>query len=189
MAPRIPPEVVPHHFPPSLDPAIVEATNDALLGSARRALKDNALGKGGVCPCCGGFARFYERRINATMAKCLVWLVGESGTSRAWVNLPKQAPRWLLRSNQLATLRHWELVEKRENENPKIKSSGIWRPTPIGRAWVVGKVRIPTHAVIYKGDTIGNFGDAHTVQEALGSDTFDYERLMAGPMFWELQAD
>ena len=112
-------------------PHSVDATNALSLGDARKWLRYRAMQKGSQCPCCGGFTRFYERRINKTMARCLGWLAHISGPDLDWVEVPKKAPRWLLRSNQLATLRHWNLVEKQESVESKGKASGICRqPTP-----------------------------------------------------------
>jgi len=171
-------DFLPDHFPPMLTPAHVDATNAVTLEQARDWLQRRASQKGSKCPCCGGFTRFYKRRINKTMARCLGWLAQASGPDLEWVNVPKKAPRWLVRSNQLATLRHWKLVEKQAVTDSKVKSSGIWRPTKQGYEWATGVIEIPKFVVLYKGNTLACYGPPHSFKEAIESDIFDYEEVM-----------
>jgi hypothetical protein len=174
----IDPDALPMHFPPLFDAAPLASTDSVTLGEARAYMRHAAMRKGSKCPCCGGFVRFYQRRINKTMARCLEWLAATSGPDLLWVNVPKDAPRWLLRSNQLATLRHWKLVEKQEQEKSKSKSSGIWRPTRLGYDWAIGLTEIPEFVVLYKGKTLVCYGPPHRFTEALDSDGFDFDEIM-----------
>lgn len=184
----IDPDAIPDNFPPMFSPHSVDATNALSLGDARKWLRYRAMQKGSQCPCCGGFTRFYERRINKTMARCLGWLAHISGPDLDWVEVPKKAPRWLLRSNQLATLRHWNLVEKQESVESKGKASGIWRPTQRGYEWATGSIQIPKFVAIYKGDTLARYGPLHSFSDAVASEYFDYEKTLEPAVYAENDA-
>ena len=182
---KIDPDLLPVHFPPMFSPENVEATDHLSLKEAREWLRYRATqGSGTKCPCCGAATQFYAQRINKTMAIALGWLVqkstDEDESAFRWVNVPKEGPRWLLRSNQLATLRHWGLLERLpKSEGAKTKHSGIWRPTDRGYRWVKGEISIQKFVVIYRSINYGYFGPLQTFAEAAGSEFFDYTEAIA----------
>jgi hypothetical protein len=89
-------------------------------------------GDGGHCPVCDRWGKIYPRGINRTMARSLIWLAAKSGDGN-WVDVPNTAPAWILRSNQLPTLRWWDMVERNDTEkSPENKHSGMWRVTAFG---------------------------------------------------------
>jgi len=131
------------------------------------------------CPCCDQYARRYRRNFNSTMARSLLWLV-KSWLHREdgkWIDVPRNAPRWLVRSNQLPTVRWWGLVERPPSDDPKRKHSGLWQPTPSGVAFAQGTLLIPAKAVTYRGIVEGFEGQEITVKQALGKH-FDYAEIM-----------
>jgi hypothetical protein len=148
------------------------------LEEAKQALKAS-LDDGLRCPCCDKYARRYRRAFNSTMARSLCWLSHASGlVADGWVHVPSTAPRWLIRSNQLATVRWWGLVERSEEEpEPRLKHHGMWRPTPKGIEFAWGRTTIPRRAVTYDGKVIGHEGDEIYVGELAGKN-FDYEEMM-----------
>lgn len=175
---KLPMDLIPDHFPPTFTAEGVKATDPITLGEARGWLRDAAIEDGDICLCCGSFTKYYDHALNRTMAACMMWIAWTATEELNWVDIPNTAPQWIQRSKQYATLRHWKLVEDRPNVNTKTKGSGIWRPTPLGRAWSRGEGTVPKYAVLYRGETIGNHGPDLSVQAALKEDTFDYAAVM-----------
>ena len=136
------------------------------------------LDDGVPCPVCRGYARRYRRKFNASMARSLCWLVRVSGSKRQWVDVPNVAPSWLVRTNQLPTVRWWDLIERRPNDDdPRVKHSGFWRPTQDGINVVLNNYTIPSTVVTYKGDVQGYEGERITIRNALGV-RFNYAEIM-----------
>jgi hypothetical protein len=146
------------------------------LAEARDEVLAN-LPDGSTCPCCGKHAQQYRRKFNAAMARGLAWLVQYHETKRDWVDVPNEAPRWLLRTKQLSTCAFWGLIERKPNDDPKKKHGGFWRPTPRGVLFARGRVSIPPHATTYNSKLVELSGDQIYIEDALGVD-FDYAELM-----------
>ena len=150
------------------------------VSDARGALRQ-ALLRGQIveCPCCTQRCKIYKRKLNATMARGIIWLVRESGDTREWVNI-QEGPPWLLRTKELPTTAHWGLVEKAPNTDKTKRTSGIWRPTEKGVQFARGEITVLSHVHLYNNVA---YDVGHTQQvsisEALG-DKFDYEELMQG---------
>ena len=119
-------------------------------------------GDGGHCPICDRWGKIYSRTINQTMAKSFIWLVKAHQAlppeENGWVNIPKDAPRWLVRSNQLPTLAWWKLVQRKpkndldsaeEDSLSKNKFSGLWKPTEEGLLFYSGKQTAPIKVWTY----------------------------------------
>lgn len=149
---------------------------DNTLEQARQQWGETIKGDGGRCPCCDRFGKIYARAINRTMAKCLLWLIQESQDGK-WVDVPNRAPRWLVRSNQLPTLRWWELVERMEPcEDERLKHSGMWRPTDLGREFARDEVTIPKKVFTYDGAPVGFSSYMTTISGCIGG--FHYKEVM-----------
>lgn len=137
-------------------------------------------GDGGRCPCCDRWGKIYPRSINENMARSLIWLchapVHEEG---GFVDVPSQAPRWLIRSNQLPTLRWWQLVERDESKDPDRKHSGHWRVTDLGRDFANGKVSIPKKVYTYNGEREGYGSESIHIHDCFDSH-FSYQEVMNG---------
>jgi hypothetical protein len=172
-------DTIPKHFPPTLDPDLLGRTDEVTLAQARDYLRRVALGKGATCPCCDGFTRFYVRHLNVTQCKALVWLAVASGPDFRWVDIPQEAPKGIVRSNQYATMRHWKLVERlpKDPEQTKTKTSGIWRPTPLGRQFAYGQASVIDAVIIYKGTRMAFHGEPVHIMDVRGG--FDYAQTMA----------
>lgn len=146
------------------------------LDAAKTYVKDH-LEDGVECPCCGKYARSYWRKINKSMAAALAWLVDQSDGGKAWVDVPNDAPSWLIRTNQHPTLAWWGLVERKPNKDPKKKESGIWRPTAVGVQFVRGLTVVPAKAHTYNGVVLEYSRETISWTEAMGVD-FDYSEIM-----------
>jgi len=147
--------------------------------AARDQLYDEILDEGCYCPCCDRYARAYARAINHTMARALIWLCREYRRTGEWVDVPKTAPRWLVRSNQLPTLKYWGLVQRKPNNDPAKKCSGLWRPTPRGRRFAGSRIRLRKKALVYNDRVLEYQGEFISVVDALAHH-FDYRELWEG---------
>jgi hypothetical protein len=114
------------------------------------------------------------------MASSLKWLYTQNQAKgfREWIDVPNTAPKEVLRSNQLPTLRWWGLVE-RESPDPKSKKkhSGHWRITLKGMDFVEGKTLVPKKVMTYNGDVVGMSDDDTNYEDCLKR-SFDYKDVM-----------
>ena len=150
-----------------------------LLGVLRKQWEATIHGDGGHCPVCDRWGRVYWRTINATMARGLIWFCQQPGDEQGWVYAPN-GPKWLLRSNQFPTLKNWGLLERRPNpDNPLVKHEGFWRPTALGRAFYMGKLRVPKRVATYN-DTVVERSIEETDIVSCFDTLFDYSEVMAG---------
>lgn len=169
----------------------VPATGLATLANAQAGLLRRLdEGERVDCPCCGKPAKLYHRRLNATMARGLIWLVRESlgavglgdadTLERQWVDVPEVAPAWLMRSKQLTTLRLWRLVEAGGDDgvdDGSARRRGLWRPTALGVRFVLGRVRVPASVEEYRSEVRRYDEEVVDIRGALGT-KFDWYELM-----------
>ena len=153
------------------------------LSKVRAAVRAATYSTGIYCPCCGGWAKRYKYTINKSMAVGLMWLVQHYHPEQnRWVNVAHTAPRHVVQTNQLPTLRHWGLVI-RPTEDPlwsfsgKTKHSGLWRPTETGIEFVRGRIQMPESVVTYKGEFEQFSGNKISIREAFDTN-FDYQQAM-----------
>jgi len=108
------------------------------------------------------------------MARTLIWMLGVSRSDpHGFIDIPKTAPKYVLRSNEVGKLAWWNLVER----HPDKQHGGLWRMTQLGADFAMGSTALPARVVLYNNQCEGFEGDQITVSEALGS-KFDYEELM-----------
>jgi hypothetical protein len=151
--------------------------SDKLLSQARKEVMDS-LDDGTTCPCCDKYVRRYKRKFNSTMARSLLWLVEANRLiADGWVNVPYVAPRWLVQTNQLPTVRWWGLIERHPNTDSTTKHSGLWRPTDAGIAFAAKESKIIASAITYNGNVTGFTGGEIDIEDALG-EKFDYSKMM-----------
>tara|TARA_R110002012_G_scaffold232405_1_gene405174 strand:+ start:39 stop:536 length:498 start_codon:yes stop_codon:yes gene_type:complete len=152
-------------------------TRDTTLAEARTKLRDG-VEEGIHCPCCDRWAQAYWRTINKTMARGLQWLAREADMQPGvYVDITK-GPAWLLRSNQLASLRWWGLIRKAPNDDPKKKSSGMWALTHFGHLFISGKAGVPRRVCTLFGDVVDQENNKITVHDI--KHHFDYMEVMRG---------
>ena len=130
---------------------------------------------GGHCPCCDRWGRVYPRSLNETMARSLVWLAHHS-IDGDWVDVPKHAPRWLIRSNQLPTLRWWGLVERQGTEDPTKKHSGFWRATQNGILFAQNNIKVPKKVYTYNAEVEGFSDELISIKDCV--EFFNYSAVM-----------
>lgn len=108
---------------------------------------------GGVCPVCQRWGKVYRRKLNTSMQEALEWLTSAQspGNVFAYVDVPATAPKSVLRTNQLPSLRWWGLVE---SAGPGAPKRGLWRPTLAGWDFVNGDIDVYEVAVIVNGKVV-----------------------------------
>ena len=133
-------------------------------------------GDGGHCPCCDRWGKVYARTLNETMARSMVWLAHNSADG-SWVDVPKTAPRWLVQSNQLPTLRWWGLVERMGNEDdPTKKHSGLWRATQKGIEFANNQIKVPKKVFTYNAEVEAFGEDMVSISDC--TEHFNYSEVM-----------
>ena len=147
------------------------------LQQHREAWRHTIEGDGGHCPVCARWGRIYGRAINETMARSIIWLAS-APMDNGWVNIPATAPRWLVRSNQLPTLKWWGLVERCPNEkDSKVKHSGLWRPTALGYDFVNTGARVPKKVFTYNDQVEAHSTETVAIYQCF-KQQFDYQEVM-----------
>lgn len=148
------------------------------LTQAKDWLREQLRKKGGVCPCCTQLSKVYKRKLNSTMARGLVWLVGQAGADRRWVDVSSEGPKWLLgKGGTLATMSHWGLIESKGNETSGKRCSGVWRPTTKGVGFLLGRIKVAKYVFLYDGSALRFSDEQLSIAEALGQ-RFHYGQLM-----------
>jgi hypothetical protein len=133
-------------------------------------------GDGGHCPVCDRWGKIYPRGINRTMARSLIWLAAKSGEGN-WVDVPNTAPAWILRSNQLPTLRWWDMVERNDTDkSSENKHSGMWRVTTYGKLFAENKIDAPDKVFTYNGEVVGRSINMTKITSCFEYD-FDYDEV------------
>jgi hypothetical protein len=127
------------------------------LTSLRAQWRHNAEGKGAHCPVCDRWGKVYKRRLNPTMLASLAWLksVSSISTPSKWVDVQTLAPKSVLRTKQLASLRWWGLVEPCKTGEGK----GLWRLTLLGWDFLVKKASVHEYVHVYNSEVLWASGD------------------------------
>jgi hypothetical protein len=135
------------------------------------AIKD----KGANCPCCGRWGLINGYQITSTQVRGMIWMF-QNFFEDEWVDLGK-APKWVLRSKSMATLHHWGLLETKKNTDKKVRGSGLWRLTPLGRDFIHRHITLPKYAFVFNNRLEKYSEEQVDVVQALGK-KFSYEELM-----------
>lgn len=143
-----------------------------ILKRLRNMWRETINNTGGICPVCDRWGKTYPRSINKTMAQSLIWLCSKPG----WVDIPATAPRDVIKSNQLPTLRWWGLVERLPSNTGAKKHSGVWRATHRGRSFVAGYLAIEKTVVTYKGEVIARSDERIHISQIHSE--FNYSEVM-----------
>ena len=63
-------------------------------------------------------------------------------------------------NNSMSKLKYYGLISKQKNEDPRVKSSGMYRLTHKGIEFILGNITIPEKVFIYN-DTVLGFSEEH----------------------------
>lgn len=153
--------------------------DDTTLGEVREYLHEH--GKKGVdCPACDRLVKIYDRKINGGIVMNLFPMYRfnlENPQDFLHVYSAIKADQGM--NMEYSKLAWWNLIEKMAGkpEDKAKKSSGMWRITPKGIAFLRGQITIPERVSIYDNRIVGYSENHVNVREALGN-KFDYEELM-----------
>jgi hypothetical protein len=134
------------------------------------------------CPCCDRWTKQYERKINSSMARSLIYIFNatrDMPPDGGWIKPSLILPHTM--SSWVAGLRHWGLLEAKapvgkSRRNPE---DGYWRMTELGRGFVLRTASVPQYAITgVGGDLICLEGHPVTIDDALGT-RFVYDEVMA----------
>ena len=146
------------------------------LVEARQQFNNAIKDKGVNCPCCGRWGKINGYQITSTQVMGMLWMLNNFRKSE-WIDIGK-AHKMILRSKPLATLRHWELVEKKPKDLKEDKrASGLWRLTPKGRDFLRKKIALPKYAFVFNSRLVKYSKQEIDVVQALGK-KFSYEEVM-----------
>jgi hypothetical protein len=133
--------------------------------------------QGTICPCCDQTAKVYNRKLHATMARGLIWLVKYWETvDDEWIYIPSQGPKWVAHGD-FAKLSFWRLIVSKVNDDQAKKDSGFWKPTERGIRFARKEIRIPSHVYLYNNQCQGFSDEKINISQALGK-RFNYRELM-----------
>jgi hypothetical protein len=86
------------------------------------------------------------------------------------------APLWLFKN--LAPLQWWGLIEHMPKpDDPKQKSSGLWRITPLGLQFAAGEVKVREKVWVFDARVQKFTGPDRDIRECIGR--FNYSAMMA----------
>jgi hypothetical protein len=108
------------------------------------------------------------------MARFLIALHRSEATGQEWAH----AQTIGFRGGDYAKARLWGLCELRPNDDTAKRTSGFWRLTVGGQAFIAMMARVPTHACMYDSDLVGFREETLTIKDALASGGFDYAQMM-----------
>jgi len=136
------------------------------------------------CPCCDRVTKIYKRHLHHSTCRTLIDIYKLSAaykqnlySDHEWVHVSQLK----IVSQDFHIAKHWFLIEQKpkEPDNKRKKTSGYWRITEKGRAFICGEISIPEWVHTYNKQVLGFTGDPVSMQDCLG-EKFDYKQLMEG---------
>ena len=157
---------------------------DVTLAQARKDFMDRLqAGDSGVCPCCSRYGQIYKRKLNSGMARALIKLYLLAGKGEEWVSYTKVHDGSVKDSpkRDFTILRYWGLIEPQPKDARDLvrKTSGFWRITERGRDFVLERVAVPRHMLVYNDEVLEPSKENTGIRAALGNH-FNYTELMNG---------
>ena len=153
-------------------------TESSTVGEAAAWLAVESQKGGAKCPCCTQLVKVYRRALNAGMAYALVVMYRSHGLG--WQQKTETLRGVGAAARDESLLRYWDLLEEDLRLREDGGRAGWWRVTEAGREFVLGRSRVPRHAVVFDtrclrlDDTDGQV----TIREALAR-KFNWAELMA----------
>tara|TARA_R110002153_G_scaffold241842_1_gene397018 strand:- start:109 stop:555 length:447 start_codon:yes stop_codon:yes gene_type:complete len=142
------------------------------IEEAKKFLNDN-FEEGTECPCCNQNVKLHPFKLTGGVASILIKFY--KARDKGWVHPIKE---FNTINGNYAKLRHWGLIEKnKNNSDPSVKASGLWRITIAGISFVDGDCLVPEKVKLFNNKFYGYSGGQITIRQALGN-KFNYEQLM-----------
>ena len=146
------------------------------IKEAKEYLKDN-FEKGCSCPTCNQFVKLYKRKLGSPQTKALILLYHMNKKNNdEWVHV-RDITRDLNVTSDFSKNVYWKLIEEKPLSGEDKKTSGFWRITDKGKAFVERRIKLKSHVLIYNAKIIG-FSENYTdIISSLGK-RFSYRELM-----------
>lgn len=148
-----------------------------VMAQARQDTMAKAKRKGTDCPCCGQFVKVYRRTITSTMARQLITAAAKHGTE--WFHTRDVVLIDSAGAGDFSKLECWGLIKRQphiQGEEGK-RTSGMWKITPLGSAFIAGEALVKQYAFIFNGQLLELGGADTHIHHALGK-KFDYREIM-----------
>ncbi len=133
-------------------------------------------GEATTCRCCSQDIAVYKRTINKSMSVWLIKLVHYYEQTKKWFEINKDTTR----GGDYAKFMYWGMIIRKENTDPKKRTSGLWKPTKRGIDYAHNRIALPTRAFVYAKQLQG-----FSIETSYIIDTFkneqDYRDLIAKP--------
>lgn len=137
-------------------------------------------GESVVCAVCLRPHRNYRRKLNSGMAAVAVRLYAlGNGPAMDWVNVVRLFPNTTHRGGEWAQIRHWGLAMPRDVRTNTSNSPGDWHLTPLGVAFVEGRIEVPRYIETRDGELLRKSEETISIVGALGN-AFNYAELLRG---------
>ena len=160
-------------------PKLITIPSTGVSISEAGALFRAQLGHGNAvkCPCCRRLGIVVRRKLHSGIASSLCWLVWRYRLTGMWIYVPDESPKWLIKFREWGRLRFWGLVEARPGDDEDKKTSGMWRPTPLGFDFADGVVQVPECIFTYDNSVVERSRELIHIEEALDA-RFSYRELL-----------
>lgn len=146
------------------------------LSAAKKELWEGMEKEGIDCPCCGRFAKMYRYTISKAQIAAFHWIAMHS-LANEYIEVQRDAPRWLLQSNSHGKLVHWGLLEQKPNVSDETHKSGCWRLTKLGWKFHRGLASVQQYALVFNNKCFGHEGEEQYFRDRFES--FHYADLMS----------
>ncbi len=153
---------------------VIEARNDLRLFPEK---SDWIKGEQGNPTTCG-LARCSMRMFKSN-AVVFFRSVAYVEVGKKWAHITTVHPRLAGNGGDLSKLRHWNLIEEKDERRADGGRAGWWRITDEGEQYLQNKLSVPKYVLIYNGRILGFDGPNVSIMDALGT-KFNYQQLMAG---------
>jgi hypothetical protein len=132
------------------------------------------------CPCCGRYAQIYRRKFHSSMAVQLIRLFAQGGASQ-FVHASNLIINNMAGIGDFTKAKYWGLIYPMEkpDDDAARKTSGYWRLTSHGEAFVRGAIAIPREVTVFDDRVLAMGRETTTIRQAL-ADKFDYSELLHG---------
>ena len=156
------------------------------LDDAVKGWKVTIADKGGYCPCCGKWGKVYRQKLSEAMVKSLLWMASNHGED--WIDMPRQAPRWVIQTYTFATMHWWHLIERmpmtegvavgEDGVGQEKKFSGYWRVTTKGMQFARGLIQMPKYIYVYDNKYMDASTETIYIRHCFGEE-FNYDEVMS----------
>lgn len=153
---------------------------DTLQQEIDRLLRDRKDTGGTSCRACEARVSEYRRHVHSTVAFCLIYAFRHHGLD--WFKLEAEIRHGGedIRTEDFPKCRWWDLVEKKPKDpDAEGNTSGIYRLTEKGAAFVRREVRIFWTCVEFRSKPIRFEGEMVDIDSCLG-DKWSWSELMEG---------